>query len=142
MVAGNKQQKAEDDIGAKQEKGSVMQRDMGGSLRLWAIHRAVVHRLNLTETQSSGPAKVFWVMSRMHRRTAPDSSLQAPGPDRCKHSLTAHRGTVPGCPHLAHKQPRRPNCGPGDRQHRSWLEAKRGREGGQWGGGEQGSMRK
>lgn len=89
---------------------------------------------------SPGPAMVFWVMSRMHRRTAPGSRLQAPGPDRCKHGLTAHRGTVPNCPHLAHKQPRRQRCGPGDRQHWTWLEASRegkGRErGGESGGGE------
>lgn len=31
------------------------------------------------------------------------SRFQAPGPDRCKHGLTAHRGAVPACPHLAHK---------------------------------------
>ena len=28
------------------------------------------------------------------------SRFQAPGPDRCKHGLTAHRGAVPACLHL------------------------------------------
>lgn len=36
---------------------------------------------------------------------AQGSGSQAPGPDRCKYSLTAHRAAVPACPHLAHKQP-------------------------------------
>lgn len=54
---------------------------------------------------SIGPAAVFWDMSRMHRHTAPGSRFRAPGPDRCKYSLTAHRASVPACPHLSHKQP-------------------------------------
>ena len=28
------------------------------------------------------------------------SRFQAPGPDRCKHGLTAHRGAMPACLHL------------------------------------------
>lgn len=58
------------------------------------------------------------------------SRFQAPGPDRCKHSFTTLWGAAPACPHLAHKQTKRPSCEAGDIQHLAGDEE--GREG-KWG---------
>lgn len=69
-----------------------MQRDTSG----FAIPQAA-------ESRSLGFC--FTPLGDVQAAPAQGSRSQAPGPDRCKYSLTAHRAAVPACPHLAHKQP-------------------------------------
>lgn len=117
--------KAEDDLKAMLEKGVSYAK---GRARLC---RTVGHSSG-AESRSPSPAGVFWETSRTHQHTAPGPPrLQAPGPDRCKYSLTAHRVGVPACAHLTHKQPGGHTVGQGtDRAELSWKQGGKGRGGG------------
>lgn len=55
--------------------------------------------------ESRSPGFCFSPLGDVQAAPAQGSRSQAPGPDRCKYSLTAHRAAVPASPHLAHKQP-------------------------------------
>lgn len=96
-----------------------MQRDTSG----FAIPQAA---------ESRSPGFCFSPLGDVQAAPAQGSRSQAPGPDRCKYSLTAHRAVVPACPHLAHKQPGGQGTG------RAELGWERGGKGGRLRRGEEG----